>query len=170
VDTTLDIVGPAVGAPGDAERNAVEGRALEQGVRDRLRFVGALPLDRLLPMYREYDVFVLPTLPGEGVPRVLLEAMSAGVPIVATRVAGIPSLIAHESNGLLVDTPSPESLAAAIERLVADAQLRRRLVAGGYETARSHTLETQAARMMAEVTARLGLKTCDLASASYSRR
>ena len=67
--------------------------AARWGVGDRVRLLGAVPLDQLLPLYRDYDLFVLPTLPGEGIPRVLLEAMTAGVPIVTTRVAGIPSLI-----------------------------------------------------------------------------
>jgi glycosyltransferase involved in cell wall biosynthesis len=116
-----------------------------------------MPLDELLPIYREYDLFVLPTLPGEGVPRVLLEAMSAGVPIVTTRVAGIPSLIAHERNGLLVDQPSAPVVAGALARLVVDGVLRRTLIAGGYETARAHTLDVQAAGMMREVSARLGV-------------
>ena len=47
--------------------------------------LGPVPLDQLLPLYRQYDLFVLPTLPGEGIPRVLLEAMAAGVPIVTTQ-------------------------------------------------------------------------------------
>ena len=59
-----------------------------------------------MPMYRDYDLFVLPTRPGEGIPRVLLEAMAAGLPIVTTRVSGIASLITHEENGLLVDDAS----------------------------------------------------------------
>ncbi len=69
-----------------------------------------MPLDRLLPMYRDYDVFVLPTLPGEGIPRVLLEAMTAGLPIVTTRVAGIPSLVTHEVNGWLVEQPTVDAV------------------------------------------------------------
>src|SRR5262249_18614241 len=129
-----------------------------------------VPFDRLLPLYRDYDVFVLPTLPGEGIPRVLLEAMSGGVPIVTTRVAGIPSLVEHEANGLLVDAPTADALAAAVQRVVTDTSLRRRLIASGYETARAHTLEAQAARMMTEVSAWLGVKTCVPASASFSRR
>ena len=72
-----------------------------------------MPLDRLLPLYRDYDVFVLPTLPGEGIPRVLLEAMAAGLPVVTTRVAGIPSLVTHEVNGLLVDEPTADAVADA---------------------------------------------------------
>jgi glycosyltransferase involved in cell wall biosynthesis len=75
-DVALDIVGPAVGGPGEAERRAIAARAAALGIQDRVRLLGAVPLDRLLPLYREYDLFVLPTLPGEGIPRVLLEAMT----------------------------------------------------------------------------------------------
>ena len=108
-------------------------------------------------MYRNYDVFVLPTLPGEGIPRVLLEAMAAGLPIVTTRVAGIPSLIAHDTNGLLLESPSAAAVADAVARIVRVGALRRRLIAGGYETARGYTLQAQAARMMRDVSARLSL-------------
>jgi len=71
LDVTIDIVGPAVGAPGEAERVQIDADASARGVSGRLRFVGAIPLRRLLPLYGNYDVFVLPTLPGEGIPRVL---------------------------------------------------------------------------------------------------
>lgn len=158
VDVTLDIVGPAVGAPGEAEQRAIATAASTRGVGARVRLLGPVPLDQLLPLYRQYDLFVLPTLPGEGIPRVLLEAMTSGVPIVTTRVAGIPSLISHGLNGLLVDDPTASSFADALHRLVTDAGLRRRLIANGYETARSHTLEAQAARMMREVASQLGLR------------
>jgi glycosyltransferase involved in cell wall biosynthesis len=169
-DVTLDIVGPTVGSPGEAARSAIVESAKALGVDSRVRLPGAMPLDRLMPLYREYDLFVLPTLPGEGVPRVLLEAMTNGLPIVTTRVAGIPGLVTHETNGLLVDDATPMSVADAVERLLVDVALRRRLIAEGYATARSCTLEAQAARMMSDVSARLGVETCPLASASFSRR
>jgi glycosyltransferase involved in cell wall biosynthesis len=172
LDVTLDIVGPVVGSPGRHERTAILAEAQRLGVADRVRLPGALPLDRLLPMYADYDVFVLPTLPGEGVPRVLLESMSAGLPIVTTRVAGIPSLVAHEANGLLVEMAAPEmpspssappdgsrvspdAIAGAIARIVRDGTLRRTLIANGYATARTYTLEAQAARMAATVSSQL---------------
>ena len=148
---TLDIVGPIVGAPGEMERAAIVEEAAQCGVANRVALRGAVPLDRLLPMYRNYDLFVLPTLPGEGIPRVLLEAMSAGLPIVTSRVAGIPGLVTHESNGLLVDTPTANAVGAAIIRIVRDGSLRRALIANGYATARAYTLEAQAAKMMAAV-------------------
>ena len=81
--------------------------------------------------------------------------MTSGVPVVTTRVAGIPSLIQHEVNGLLVDAPGADAVTGAILRVVDDPALRMRLIANGYETARGFTLEAQAARMLAEVSARL---------------
>jgi glycosyltransferase involved in cell wall biosynthesis len=165
LDVTLDIVGPVVGSPGREEQSAIVAEARRLGVADRVRLPGAVPLDRLLPMYAGYDLFVLPTLPGEGVPRVLLESMSAGLPIVTTRVSGIPSLVTHEANGLLVETAavtgsdrdgvSPDAIAGAIARIVGDGNLRRTLIANGYATARGYTLEAQAARIAATVSSQL---------------
>jgi glycosyltransferase involved in cell wall biosynthesis len=151
IDLTLDVVGPTVGRPGEVERAAILDEAMRQGVSGRITLHGIVPLDRLLPMYASYDLFVLPTLPGEGIPRVLLEAMSAGLPVVTTRVAGIPGLVTHEANGLLVDDPTPRAVAEAMGRIIRDAPLRQRLIARGYETARRFTLEAQAARMMEAV-------------------
>jgi glycosyltransferase involved in cell wall biosynthesis len=146
----LDIVGAPIGLIGEAEQDAISHEARTQGVADRVRLVGPVPLDRLMPMYREYDIFVLPTRPGEGIPRVLLEAMASGLPVVTTDVSGIGSLITNGRNGLLVGD-SAEEIAAAVATLVTDRPLRRSLIAGGYDTARAHTLERQAATMMAVV-------------------
>jgi glycosyltransferase involved in cell wall biosynthesis len=156
-DVTLDIVGPVVGEPGKTARTEIEALARDRGVADRVSLAGPVPLDQLLPRYRAYDAFVLPTLPGEGVPRVLLEAMAGGLPIVTSRVSGIPGLITHEVNGLLLDAPSGRTVADAVTRIVRDASLRRRLIAGGYATAGLHTLQTQAASMMRDVSVRLSL-------------
>ena len=156
-EVQLDIVGPAVGQPGEAERAAIVQSAGEHGVGERVRCVGAVPLDKLLPLYREYDLFVLPTGPGEGIPRVLLEAMAAGLPVVTTKVAGIPSLVTSEQNGLLLQSGDEEGVARGIERIVTDASLRRQLIRGGYETASAHTLERQAAEMVNVLAARTGL-------------
>lgn len=156
-DVALDIVGPAVGQTGANERTAIERAARDLGVADRVRCTGPIPLDRLMPLYRDYDLFVLPTGPGEGIPRVLLEAMAGGLPVIATRIAGIPSLVTHEQNGLLMDRASGAAVAEAAGRLLADAGLRQRIISHGYETAHAYTLQAQAARMMRDVSARLGV-------------
>src|SRR5439155_14960861 len=118
-------VGPAVGQTGVHERAAIEQSARDLGVADRVACTGPIPLDRLMPLYRDYDLFVLPTGPGEGIPRVLLESMAAGAPVIATRVAGIPSLVSHERNGLLIEESSGEAVARAAARLIGDAALRQ---------------------------------------------
>ena len=157
VNVTSDIVGPTIGLIGDSERDAIAADAQRAGVSGRVRLPGPIALDRLMPLYRGYDIFVLPTKPGEGIPRVLLEAMAAGLPIVTTRVSGISSLIAHGENGLLVDEASPEQLLTAVRKLIDTPELRQRIIAGGYATARAHTLERQAAGMMAAVNDAFGL-------------
>ncbi|MGE0865447.1 MAG: glycosyltransferase family 4 protein [Vicinamibacterales bacterium] len=156
-DVTLDIVGPTIGQIGDEERAAIVGAAGRLGVADRVNLRGALPIDQLLPLYQEYDVFALPTQPGEGIPRVLLEAMAAGLPVVTTDVSGIRSLIRHGENGVLMGESSATALVDAVISLVKDPVLRRRVIEGGYQTARAHTLERQAASMMGAVSDRLGL-------------
>lgn len=156
-DVTIDIVGPTVGQIGDTERDAIAAEARRLGVEDRVRLRGTIPLDQLMPLYQQYDAFVLPTQPGEGIPRVLLEAMAAGLPIVTTGVSGIRSLVRHGENGLLIDESSAEAIATGLEQIMSDAALRRRIIDGGYRTARVHTLERQAASMMGAVSERLGL-------------
>jgi glycosyltransferase involved in cell wall biosynthesis len=156
-EAAIDLIGPVVGAPGEEERAGIEALAARHAVADRVSLLGPVALDQLLPRYRAYDIFVLPTLPGEGVPRVLLEAMAAGLPVVTSRVSGIPSLITDGVNGLLLDVPSAPAVADAVMRIVRDGGLRRRLIAGGYATARANTLQAQAARMMQDVSARLGV-------------
>ena len=168
-DVTVDIVGPAVGQTGEDERAAIERAARELGVADRVRCTGPIPLDRLMPLYRDYDLFVLPTGPGEGIPRVLLEAMAGGLPVMATRIAGIPSLVTHEQNGLLMDRADGAAVADAAARLIADAGLRQRIITRGYETARAHTLEQQAASMAAIVAARTGVALRQPAAADRPR-
>ena len=157
IDATIDIVGPSIGRPGDDEQRAIAADAMARHVEPRVSVLGPVPLEQLLPLYRKYDVFVLPTLPGEGIPRVLLESMTAGMPVLTMRVSGIPSLITHEVNGLLLDENSGAAVADAVARVVTDPALRQRLIANGYETARGRTLEAQAAKMMAIVAQELHL-------------
>ena len=140
-DVRLTIVGPVVGSLGMEERARVTRDAAALGVAERVDFAGPKTLPEVLQLGREHDLFVLPTLPGEGVPRVLLEAMAVGLPIVASSVAGIPSLIAHEVNGLLVPPANSAALAEAIDRLVGDHELRQQLIANGYTVARAQTTE-----------------------------
>jgi glycosyltransferase involved in cell wall biosynthesis len=118
---------------------ALEGRlrshARRLGVGDRVSFVGAKPLHALPAWYSAADVFALPSS-FDNSPNVLLEAMACELPVVATRVGGVPRYVEDGSSGLLVEPGDPAALAAALERVVDDPDLRARLVAGGLEQVR----------------------------------
>lgn len=156
-DVSLDLVGPPIGQIGEAEVAALREEARVHGVEDRLVLTGAVPLDELIRRYPDYDAFVLPTGPGEGIPRVLLEAMASGLPIVTTNVSGISSLIESGVNGLLVDGTA-EAVANALDGLLTQPERRQALIAGGYRTAHAHTLERQAASLMRVLQAEIGIR------------
>ena len=87
---------------------------------------GRVPRERMPEEYRRCDLFVLPTL-ADNTPVTLMEAMASGLPVVATRVGGIPELVSEGTTGNLVDRGDVGSLVAAVERLVTDTPLRRRM-------------------------------------------
>jgi glycosyltransferase involved in cell wall biosynthesis len=116
--THLLVVGD--GELGDALRR----RADELGISARTHFVGARrDLGNVLAAS---DVFVMPSL-WEGLPLSLVLAMGAGLPVVATRVAGIPEVVEHGTRGLLVEPGDSAALGAALAHLVSDPDRRRHL-------------------------------------------
>ncbi|MEM3570215.1 MAG: glycosyltransferase [Candidatus Jordarchaeales archaeon] len=90
--------------------------------------------------YCEADIFALSSLT-EGFPRVILEAMARGLPVVATDIVGIPDLVKHRQTGMLVPVRTPLRLAEAIAELIENAVLRKQVIAEGYTVAREYTLE-----------------------------
>jgi colanic acid/amylovoran biosynthesis glycosyltransferase len=112
------------------DRPELEAAMQTYGLQGQVRFRGALNHDEVHGCYRAADAFVLPSF-AEGVPVVLMEAMASGVPCVTTRITGIPELIRHDCDGLLVTPSDVEALAEAIERLIDDPDLRQRLAASG---------------------------------------
>lgn len=99
------------------DRTALESLVKEEGLEMYVTFAGGQNHDRVLDSLREADIFVLPSF-AEGIPVALMEAMAIGVPCISTFVAGIPELIRHEQDGLLVPAGSVEELTAAMERLI----------------------------------------------------
>ena len=114
-----------------AERSRLETLTKELGLQDRVQLTG-FQAD-LRPLYEATDLFVVSSI-REGLPNVLLEAMSLEVPVVATRIAGIPRLISDGENGLLVTAGDESALADAIARALGGAELRSRLAAAGRQT------------------------------------
>jgi len=116
---TLKIVGDG------PERAALEKLSSELGLHDSVEFLGYRPQTEIRAMLRETDVFVM-TSAAEGVPVVLMEAMAAGVAVVAPSIAGIPELVDDDVNGLLIPPADPDAAAQTILKLLADPQLRAR--------------------------------------------
>jgi glycosyltransferase involved in cell wall biosynthesis len=106
----------------------LKGEAAALGLEQRVRFVG--PRTDMPEIIRLFDIYVLPSL-WEGLPIVLLEAMAAGCPIVATRVGGNAVAVSEGRNGLLVPPADPPALAKALSDLLSDAALRQRMSAVG---------------------------------------
>ena len=119
------------------DRAALEARAAELGLGDAVRFAGSVGQDRILELYEQADVFCLPSF-AEGIPVVLMEAMSTGLPVVTTQIMGIPELVRDGETGLLVAPGDVGALAAALGRLAGDAALRDRLGRAGREHVREH--------------------------------
>jgi colanic acid/amylovoran biosynthesis glycosyltransferase len=97
-----------------------------RGLADAISFAGNVNQDNLLDLYRESDALVLSSF-AEGLPVVLMEAMAMEIPCVAPWVNGIPEIITHETDGLLVPPGDAEALTRAISRLMDDAVFRRTL-------------------------------------------
>lgn len=113
---------------------ALKAQAARLSLGERIRFRGLVPHDDLAAIFRQTDIFVLPSLQ-EGLPLALLEAMAAGVPAVTTAVGGVPRVITHDMNGLLVKAGDPDGLALAIGDLAGSAERRGRLAAAARKTA-----------------------------------
>lgn len=109
-----------------------------------IKFLGFIPWGKkLFEIYTKSDIFILPSL-SEGVPKVLLEAMARGLPIIATNVGGIPDIINHMENGILIPPKSPEAIAEAVKLLVKNEELRRKIIKNGYNFVKEHTIDKQA--------------------------
>jgi colanic acid/amylovoran biosynthesis glycosyltransferase len=115
------------------ERRRLERQIRRSGLEEQVRLVPPMPQAELSRQYREADLFVLPSVVTRDgnrdvIPNVLVEAMASGVPVVATRLAGIQELIQDGVHGVLVPPGDSPALADAMANLMADGGRRERLV------------------------------------------
>lgn len=103
------------------EANRLEDEIKNRDLKNEVLLMGRIR--NLSDLLSAADVFILPSL-WEGLPNALLEAMSAGLPVIATRVGGIPEVLTDGETGILVDPKDSGALAGAIERLLRDEKLR----------------------------------------------
>lgn len=108
-------------------------KAADLGIDDRTEFLGYVDRDRLVELFGQATVYVLPSH-YEGLPTTMLEAMAARTPVVASEVSGVPDVIDDGENGLLIPPREPSRIADSVGRLLDDPAMRERLSAAGRET------------------------------------
>jgi glycosyltransferase involved in cell wall biosynthesis len=101
----------------------VRARVRDLGLEERIEMLGALSVDEMIEEYRHASVFILPSAQ-ETSPLSIGEAMAVGVPVVATRVGGIPYLVDEGVTGHLVDVGDVASLGERVSALLADGERR----------------------------------------------
>lgn len=127
-----------IAGEGDLRSKLEEIRA-ELRLGDRVELLGNLTQPAMLERYRSCSIFALPSVHDsggnvDGLPNVLMEAMSSGMAVVASRVGGVPAVIRDGENGLLVEERRPEQLAVAIDSIAGEASFRQSLAASARRT------------------------------------
>lgn len=140
-DAVLTLVGDG------PERRTIEARAQALGCAGMVEFMGYRSQDEVAELLGKADLFALPSF-AEGVPVVLMEAMASGLPVVATRIAGISELVEDGTSGHLVPPGDPTALARTISFLLADPDLRTRMgAAGRAKVEADYDISKEAARL-----------------------
>lgn len=126
---------------GGEQAGHLKAEAQRLGIADRIEWLGAQPQEKVLEEMRTADLFVLASKVAgdgdrDGLPNVLMEANSQGLPVLATRVSGIPELIVDGRTGVLTEPGDPEALMRAMHRLILDPVQRRHLGQAGEEHVR----------------------------------
>lgn len=130
------------------ERGTLEAAAQSKAIDVDVIFTGQI--SGVLPFYAAADVFVLPSH-SEGSPNVLLEAMAANLPIVATAVGGVPEVVENNESALLVPANDPQAVAAAIARVLIDPDFARRLTTNSAALVASRYAPEQYVRSLVEI-------------------
>lgn len=138
-DAHLTVVGDG------PRRAALEAHAEELGLKEAVHFLGHLDHDQVLAALQRSELFIFPTRVAEGFPKAVLEAMACGLPVIATNVSVIPRLL-HNADperecGLVLESPTSESVEAAILELAADPDRMRAMGVRSRHRAREFSLE-----------------------------
>jgi D-inositol-3-phosphate glycosyltransferase len=138
----------AGGPSGDEPETIDELRrsAGELGIEDRVRFLGAMPRERIASFYAAADLCVVPSR-HESFGLVALEAMAAGLPVVATRTGGLQATVVEGSTGYLIGQDEPAALADRLLLLQASPSLRRAMGAAGAHAAQHYAWPRVAERI-----------------------
>jgi len=131
---SLDVVGDGEAL---AKFNEI---AAALGVTDRITFHGKVDHDGVIRLLQQADLFCYPTAASEGFPKVVLEALACGLPVVTTRVSVLPQLIASGC-GLIIEEATPAAVAEAVHKCVSEPERYYAMSIKAQETAQQYSLE-----------------------------
>jgi D-inositol-3-phosphate glycosyltransferase len=143
----LVVVGGPSGPHGEKSLQGLVDLADGSGVRDRVHFVAPQPHELLSSYYRAADVCLVPSR-SESFGLVALEAAACGTPVVASAVGGLTTLVDHGRTGYLVEDPTPEGYASAVERIFEEPLLAERLSTASVLRARRYTWRAAASALL----------------------
>jgi teichuronic acid biosynthesis glycosyltransferase TuaC len=143
-NASLTMVGP------DGTKGLFSREARSLGVDSSITLTGPLPPSAVAKLMRQSRLLCLPSH-GEGNPVCVMEALSCGLPVVATRVGGIPDIVEHEKTGLLIDKGDVEGLAAALVTLLRDPNWCARMGQAAHAFARVHLDARKTASRLVEL-------------------
>ena len=132
-DFTCQIVGEG------PQRGKLEDLIAQMSLENTVHLCGELPHEQVIDLYRQATMFVLPCVQAstgdlDGIPNVLAEAMAMQVPVITSRISGIPELVEDQVNGLLTPPKDVSAIADAMEALLDKSVLRERFIENGLKT------------------------------------
>ncbi|MCC6617814.1 MAG: glycosyltransferase family 4 protein [Chloroflexi bacterium] len=136
------------------DRAALEADVARRGMDDRIRFLGRQTRDQVIKLMHEADLLVVPSVPTasgrrEGLPVVIMEAMAARLPVVASAISGIPEIVHDQRTGLAVPPRDGAAIADAVRRLATDEAMRASMVENAARLVReTYDLDVVSARLV----------------------
>ena len=130
------------------KRTELEAMADELGIGDKIEFTGGISFGpRLLSYYDQADIFILPSR-SEGTPKVILEAMARGVPIIASNVGGVGEMVEDGVTGLLVPPEDEEAVFNAVIKMIEEPETYHSYRVAANEHVRNHSLGSYCAKII----------------------
>ncbi|MEL0008701.1 MAG: glycosyltransferase [Flammeovirgaceae bacterium] len=135
-------------------RKKIEKYVTTNKIDSNIKFTGWLNSEKINYHLRECDIFVLPSWQ-EGMPNALIEAVSSGIPSIASSVGVIPNFFTHLENILLIEPKNITNLQMSIEKLIDDHDLRKKISNNGYIIAKTFFSEDKSLKLLSDIIKKL---------------
>ena len=147
-EVVLDLVGPE--EKGDPTLSQVVTRTRDLGGLNHVVYHGYRPVGpELFKFYKQADIYLLASQSSfEGFPRTIWEAMAHCLPVIATSVGSIPDFLKNEDDAIIIPPKNPSAIATAVNLLLSEGALRRRIIQNGYALARENQIEKRSREMI----------------------